>query len=95
MLSHLSLLRELFPDKILLSVEDIAKVLNVSKQHIYNQSSEKRLPFRCVENTDRIFVSIVELARYLDEATLTKESPSSDYQPAQKKPGRPRGSTKR
>lgn len=63
--SHLELLREMFPEKFVLDIAEVAKVLGCSKQWIYVQSSRNALPFAKLPGS-RIRVTVVELARYLD-----------------------------
>lgn len=94
---HLPLLLAKFPGKILLGVDEIAEIMNISKHHVYNLSYQKKLPFKCIDATKRVQVSIIELARYLDDDSYTKQ-PKSEPQgpeplPIKKKRGRPRGST--
>ena len=93
---HLPLLQARYPNKILLGTDEIAEVMNVSKYHIYNLSSQKKLPFKCIEATKRVQVSIIELARYLDDSSLTKqpEQKALGPMPIKKKIGRPRNSTR-
>lgn len=82
----------MFPSKILLDVDDIASLLHVSKKHIYNLSSAKKLPFRLIDTTDKILVSIVEIANYLDKQIApAKKDALKDAVIVQKKRGRPRG----
>lgn len=98
---HFVMLQSLFPGKVLLDIDDVAKVLDYGKGHLYNLSSAGKLPFKvsCLGGK-RIKVSLIELAAHLDRETL------SDYQPpvaplprpevvAKKRRGRPRGSTTR
>lgn len=63
--SHLELLREMFPEKFVLDIAEVAQVLGCSKQWIYVQSSRKALPFAKLPGS-RIRVTVLELARYLD-----------------------------
>lgn len=63
--SHLELLREMFPEKFVLDIDEVAKVLGCSKQWIYVQSSRNALPFAKLPGS-RIRVTMMELARYLD-----------------------------
>ncbi|VVD69804.1 hypothetical protein PMO31116_00541 [Pandoraea morbifera] len=85
----------MFPSKVLLDVDDIASLLHVSKKHIYNLSSAKKLPFRLVETSDKILVSVVEMARYLDGEITPKQEVKKDPLEGAvvvpKKRGRPRG----
>ena len=62
---HLELLRQMFPEKFVLGIDEIALVLGCSKQWIYVQSSRKALPFAKLPGS-RIRVTVMELARYLD-----------------------------
>lgn len=97
MAGHLQVLMSIFPGKIFLDVDDIAKCLGQSKGHIYNLSSAKKLPFQLEWGLgDKIQVSIVEMAKYLD----SKLQPEKEEPPAaltspiiveKKKLGRPRG----
>ena len=97
MSGHLQVLMSIFPGKIFLDVEDIAKCLGQSKGHIYNLSSAKKLPFQLEWGLgDKIQVSIVEMAKYLDSKLEPKkeEPPAALASPVyieKKKVGRPRG----
>lgn len=101
MSGHLQVLMSIFPGKIFLDVDDIAKCLGQSKGHIYNLSSAKKLPFQLEWGLgDKVQVSIVEMAKYLDEKIQVQ--PAKVEKPAlvnpeivpPKKVGRPRGTTK-
>lgn len=63
--SHIDQLRAMFPEKFVLDIDEVAKVLGCSKQWIYVQSSRKALPFAKLPGS-RIRVTVMELARYLD-----------------------------
>ena len=95
MAGHLDVLMSMFPQKMFLDIDDIAKLLNVSKGHIYNLSSAKKLPFKLYDDTDKIQVSIIEMGRYLDsklDAVERQPLKREDIQVVQKKKsGRPRG----
>lgn len=75
MSEHLPLLKEMFPNKIFLSVDDIAKCMNYSKGHIYNLSSRKELPFKIDGSSDKVQVSIIAMAKYLDSKLEAEEAP--------------------
>jgi hypothetical protein len=97
MSDHLQVLMSIFPGKIFLDVEDIAKCLGQSKGHIYNLSSAKKLPFQLEWGLgDKIQVSIVEMAKYLDSKLEPKKEEvfpalASPVYIEKKKVGRPRG----
>ncbi len=99
-MSHLTLLQTMFPGKILLGVEEIASLLNVSKGHIQNLCYANKLPLKLHVDkslSNRIQVSIVEMARYLDsklDAVPVKEESKEPPVPSlvvKSKRGRPRG----
>jgi hypothetical protein len=87
----------MFPGKLMLNVDDIASLTGYTKGHIYNLASAKKLPFKVAASLgDRILVSIVEMANYLDKDLLTEtteQTPSPQIE-VKKKVGRPRGTTK-
>ena len=98
--NHLELLREMFPEKFVLDITEVAKVLGCSKQWLYVQSSRKALPFAKLPGS-RIRVTLVELAHYLDTSgsvamldEITRkpgaEVQARDLPPVKRKPGRPR-----
>lgn len=98
MSDHLQVLMSIFPGKVFLDVDDIAKCLGQSKGHIYNLSSAKKLPFQLEWGLgDKIQVSIVEMAKYLDsKLEVRKAEPkvtplANPVVIAKKKLGRPRG----
>lgn len=100
MAGHLEVLMAMFPGKIFLDVEEIAQCLRQSKSHIYNLSSAKKLPFQLQWGLgDKIQVSIVEMAKYLDEKIHVQEpkpAPALENPviAKPKKVGRPRGPNK-
>lgn len=63
--SHLELLRQMFPDQLVLDITEIATVLGCSKKRLYTLSSKNELPFATLPGF-RIQVTMMELARYLD-----------------------------
>lgn len=102
MSEHLPILREMFPNKIMLDVDDIAKAISHSVSHVYNLCSPemvkktgKKLPFELFKGagSDKILASIVEVAHYLDGSITPIEKEPSNV-PAMVKPkrGRPIGS---
>lgn len=99
-MSHLTILQQMFPGKILLGVEEIASLLNVSKGHIQNLCYSNRLPLKLHVDkslSNRIQVSVVEMARYLDgkleslPTQVEKKEPSIPSMVIKPKRGRPRG----
>lgn len=65
---HLALLRQTFPDKFVFDIAEVAMVLGCSKKRLYTLSSKKELPFATLPGF-RVQVTVMELARYLDEAS--------------------------
>lgn len=99
MSGHLQVLMALFPGKLFLDVEDIAKCLGQSRGHIYNLSSAKKLPFQLDWGLgDKIQVSIVEMANYLDrKIEVQPEKPApilENPMVVPKKLGKPRGTSR-
>jgi hypothetical protein len=85
----------MFPNKLMLDVDDLAKCLNYSRGHIYNLSSAKELPFKLDDHSDKIQISIVAFAKYLDSKLEDVVKPKEVSQPVAvpeliKKRGRPR-----
>lgn len=100
---HLPVLMAMFPDKAFLDVDDIAKCMRVSTAHVYRLSSKNELKVRKAPGSDRLLVSIVEMANYLDSelsdfgTASKKEEPKKEEPPpvhtliTKPKKGRPRG----
>lgn len=98
----------MFPGKVFLDVDDIAKCLNLSKDHIYRLASPKHpknLPVKLDDLSDKILVSIVEMANYLDgkltptnDKSVKEEEKKIEEPPVHtlivKKRGRPRGQSR-
>ena len=55
-------------------MDEMVQILRVSKSHIYRICEQKRVPFTLVKLTNKVQVSIVEMARYLD-TRVQKEEP--------------------
>jgi hypothetical protein len=94
---HLPVLMAMFPGVAMLDVDQIASLTKYAKGHIYNLSSTDKLPFKPAKVLgDKILVSIVEMAAYMDK-TMLSDSPSGAVEApkvVKRKPGRPRGTTK-
>ena len=94
---HLPVLMAMFPGVAMLDIDQIASLTKYAKGHIYNLSSTDRLPFKPAKVLgDKILVSIVEMAAYMDK-TMLSDSPSGAVEVpevAKRKAGRPRGTTK-
>ncbi len=67
MSEHLRLLQELFPKKIYLDEHDVASVFGVAVKTIVSKKYLQQLPFHVCSVTSKFRVSIVELARFMDE----------------------------
>ena len=94
---HLPVLMAMFPGVAMLDVDQIASLTKYAKGHIYNLSSTDRLPFKpAKELGDKILVSIVEMAAYMDKTMLSDSQGETVVEPevVKRKPGRPRGTTK-
>ncbi|MDN7869818.1 helix-turn-helix domain-containing protein [Burkholderia multivorans] len=98
MAGHLDVLMNMFPQKAMLNADDLAKALNVSRQHIYNLCHVDKLPFKLEKakgSKTRIQVSIIEVARYLDSKLEVREVKREEIEVVDKpKVGRPRGGGK-
>ncbi len=87
----------MFPGEAMLDVDQIASLTKYAKGTIYNLASVDKLPFKPARSLgDRILVSIVEMAEYMDKTMLSSTGVEIDAEPVPviKKVGRPRGSTK-
>lgn len=87
----------MFPDEAMLDVDQIASLTKYAKGTIYNLASLNKLPFKPARDLgDRILVSIVEMAEYMDKTMLSSVAVKNDDKPlpGKKKVGRPRGTTK-
>ena len=91
MSGHLEILKSMFPAQILLDVDEIARCMRVSPGHIYNLVSAKKFPLKLERGFgNRVTVSLVALANYLDK-TLLPDTAVPGYQVIiKKKVGRPR-----
>jgi len=87
----------MFPGDAMLDVDQIASLTKYAKGTIYNLASVNKLPFKPARDLgDRILVSIVEMAEYMDKTMLSSTGVEIDAEPVpvKKKVGRPRGTTK-
>lgn len=96
---HLPILMAMFPGVVMLNADQIASITGYSKGTIYNMVSAKTLPVKvAVGLGDRILVSIVEMAAYMDRTMLSDngsvQDPQPESVPVKKGVGRPRGTTK-
>lgn len=98
MAGHLDVLMNMFPQKALLNADELAQAISVSRQHIYNLINREELPFKLQKkkgSKERIQVSIIDVARYLDSKLETREVKREEIQVVDKpKVGRPRGGGK-
>ena len=97
MSKHLPVLMAMFPGQAMLDIDQIASLTKYAKGTIYNLASIDKLPFkRASDLGDRILVSIVEMAEYMDRTMLSATDTQNDVKtvPVNKKIGRPRRATK-
>jgi hypothetical protein len=97
MSEHLPILQSMFPKKMMLDADDIAACIGISKGHVYNMVSKKKFPIRLNPDFgDRIMVSVVQMAKYLDTQLMPVDDQliSKSSVDQKRKVGRPRGSTK-
>lgn len=95
---HLVLLQAMFPGVMMLDIDQIASLTRYGRGHLYNLNYKGKLPFKVSRGSrNKILVSIIEFAAYLDKTSLSEYAPPVDQPPELivKKPGRPRGSTAR
>lgn len=62
---NLELLREAFPNQAAISVEDCAKVLNVSKRLVYDSIRAVKNPLPAVRMGRRVTIPVARLARWM------------------------------
>lgn len=95
---HLVLLQSQFPGVMMLDIDQIASQLRYGRGHLYNLHCAGKLPFKVSRGIgNKLLVSVVEFAAYLDKTSLSEYAPPVDQPPKLivKKRGRPRGSTSR
>lgn len=83
MSEHLEELRRQYPGQIILTPEQIAKVLGSARQTIYNQVNTNSFPIRPIYRGRTWGCSIVDIARFLDTGV-----PQVQVVPVKSKPGR-------
>lgn len=94
---HLTLLKEIYPGKLILSLSEVAEVFRKnSTQSIYNQIHQGKFPCHVIRHKDTngkkgnvIGVSIIEIARFLD-GTVSSALKVNLEIPVKRKRGRPR-----
>ena len=87
----------MFPGEAMLDVDQIASLTKYAKGTIYNLASIHKLPFKLAGDLgDRILVSVIEMAEYMDKTMLSSAAVEigAEPLPVKKKVGRPRGTTK-
>lgn len=93
---HLELLQSLFPDVLMLDIDQIASLMRYGRGHLYNLHHQGKLPFKVHRGIgNKILVSIVEMAAYLDKTMLSEYDPQAHQlgELVVKKRGRPRGAS--
>lgn len=88
----------MFPGVLMLDIDQISSLMRYGRGHLYNLSHEGKLPFRVSRGVgNKILVSIVEMAAYLDKTMLSEYEPLPVLEPelVVRKRGRPRGSATR
>lgn len=80
---HLSLLREMFPQQITISVAEAARTIDWAPTSLVNNLSRPRPLFRSLKIGDRRVVSLIDLAAFLDARAEAATQPT-------KPAGRPR-----
>jgi len=85
----------MFPGVLMLDIDQIASIMRYGRGHLYNLSCEGKLPFKVSRGVgNKILVSIVEMADYLDKTMLSEYDPAPPQtELVVKKRGRPRGSS--
>ena len=94
---HLPVLMSMFPGASMLNIDQIALATKYSTGHLYNLNSVDKLPFKLSRGLgNKFFVSIVEMAAWMDNAMLSQPpaDKASESKVAKKKVGRPRKSSK-
>jgi hypothetical protein len=66
MSEHLAELRLQYPGQLILTPEQVAKVLGSARQTVYNQHSKKTFPIRPIYRGKTWGCSVVDTARFLD-----------------------------
>jgi len=70
MSENLRLLQEMFPRKIYLDEHEVAGLFGLAVKTLIQRRYLRKLPFKICSMSSKFRVSIVELARYMDEDKL-------------------------
>lgn len=73
MSEHLRLLEEMFPGKIYLDEQEVAGLFGLAVKTLIQKRYLRKLPFKVCSISSKFRVSIVELARYMDEDKLKQK----------------------
>ena len=73
MSEHLRLLQEVFPGKIYLDEHEVAALFGLAVKTLIQKRYLRKLPFKVCSISSKFRVSIVELARYMDEDKLKQK----------------------
>ena len=87
--THLDEIKAIFPDTIVLTIDEVARVLRRAKKTIYNEISAGSFPCKLTPGVGGKYgVSIIELARWLDTGIAFKPT-ENELAPVAKRRGRP------
>lgn len=84
MSEHLEELRRQYPGQLVLTPDQIAKVLGSARQTIYNQVSKKEFPIRPICRGRTWGCSIIDIARYLDTGVSQIQAAAVKSKPGRK-----------
>jgi len=78
--SSLEVLHAIFPGRVALNFEELARTIDLSKEYIENTAAKGRFPIRSVKINGRRVFPIAAVADYLDQGAPRRGRPTKAEQ---------------
>jgi len=78
--SSLEVLHAVFPGRVALNFEELARAIDLSKEYIENTAAKGRFPIRSVKINGRRVFPIAAVAAYLDQGAPRRGRPTKAEQ---------------